>query len=84
MYLGTTFNYNGTFNKAKTKQVLQAKKSTFGLMSKVWQLKLAADTTIYDKRSSLPSGTFCRVFLMSQLLPSPELCGRIYGLTFLS
>ena len=29
VYLGTTFNYNGTFNKAKAKQVLQAKKSQF-------------------------------------------------------
>ena len=27
VYLGTTFNYNGTFNKAKSKQFHQAKKS---------------------------------------------------------
>ena len=46
VYLGTTFNYNGTFNKAKAKQVLQAKKATFGLMSKVRQLNLAADTFV--------------------------------------
>ena len=46
VYLGTTFNYNGTFNKAKAKQVLQAKKATFGLMSKVRQLNLAVDTFV--------------------------------------
>ena len=43
VYLGTTFNYNGTFNKAKNKQVLQAKKATFSLLSKVRQLNLAVD-----------------------------------------
>ena len=32
VYLGTTFNYNGTFNKAKAKQALQAKKAVFILI----------------------------------------------------
>ena len=33
-YLGTTFNYNGKFNKAKAKQCVQAKKATFLLLRK--------------------------------------------------
>ena len=44
VYLGTTFNYNGTFHKAKAKQVLQAKKANFSLITKVRQLNLSADT----------------------------------------
>ena len=43
VYLGTTFNYNGKFDKAKKKQVLQAKKATFSLLIKVRQLTLAVD-----------------------------------------
>ena len=31
-YLGTAFNYNGRFNKAKAKQVAQAKRALFGLI----------------------------------------------------
>ena len=43
VYLGTTFNYNCKFDKAKKKQVLQAKKATFSLLTKVRQLTLAVD-----------------------------------------
>ena len=43
VYLGTKFNYNGLFNKAKAKQVLQAKKAYYSLLSKAKQLDLAAD-----------------------------------------
>ena len=46
VYLGTTFNYNGTFNKAKAKQALQAKKATFSLITKIKQLNLTFETSI--------------------------------------
>ena len=46
VYLGTTFNYNGTFNKAKAKQVLQAKKANFSLLAKVREHNLAIDVFI--------------------------------------
>ena len=46
VYLGTTFNYNGTFNKAKSKQVLQAKMATFSLMTKIKQLNLTLETSV--------------------------------------
>ena len=43
VYLGTTFNFKGTFNKAKNKQVLQAQKAYYSLLSKVRNLNLAVD-----------------------------------------
>ena len=43
VYLGTTFNYNGKFNKAKAKQVLQAKKATYSLLSEVRKSNLSVD-----------------------------------------
>ena len=46
VYLGTTFNYNGTFNKAKSKQALQAKKATFSLITKIKQLNLTFETSV--------------------------------------
>ena len=46
VYLGTTFNYNGTFNKAKAKQALQAKKATFSLITKIKQLNLTFETSV--------------------------------------
>ena len=46
VYLGTTFNYNGTFNKAKAKQALQAKKDTFSIITKIKQLNLTFETSI--------------------------------------
>ena len=38
VYLGTTFNYNGKFNKAKAKQVLQAIKANFSLQANTREL----------------------------------------------
>ena len=51
VYLGTTFNYNGQFHKAKNKQMIQAKKSTFSLLSKIIKLNLPVDISLdlYDK-----------------------------------
>ena len=46
VYLGTTFNYNGTFHKAKTKQSTQAMKATFSLITKIKQLNLSIETSI--------------------------------------
>ena len=46
IYLGTKFNYNGKFQIAMAKQVLQAKKAKFGLLAKVRQLNLSVDTFI--------------------------------------
>ena len=51
VYLGTTFNYNGKFNKAKSKQVLQARKANYSLLSKVRRLDLATDvfTELFER-----------------------------------
>ena len=46
VYLGTTFNYNGTFSKAKSKQTLQAKKATYSLFTRINQLNLTFETSI--------------------------------------
>ena len=46
VYLGTTFNYNGNFKKAKSKQVLQAKKATFSLITRIKQLNLTFEVSI--------------------------------------
>ena len=46
IYLGTKFNFNGTFQLAMAKQVLQAKKAKFGLLSKVRELTLSVETFI--------------------------------------
>ena len=46
VYLGTTFNYNGTFHKAKAKQALQAKKATFSLIRRTKQLNLTFEVSI--------------------------------------
>ena len=46
VYLGTTFNYNGTFHKAKTKQATQAMKATFSLITKIKQLNLSIETSV--------------------------------------
>ena len=43
VYLGTTFNYNGSFSKAMNKQVVQARKATFVLMKKNQCLQLSID-----------------------------------------
>ena len=44
IYLGTTFNYNGTFKKAQRKQITQARKAVFVLMKKIEALQLPLDT----------------------------------------
>ena len=51
VYLGTTFRYNGNFDKAIEKQVLQAKKATFSLITKTNQLNLSLEvfSELYDK-----------------------------------
>ena len=51
VYLGTTFNYNGTFNKAKAKQVQQAKKANFSLVAKVREHNFAVDvfTELFER-----------------------------------
>ena len=43
VYLGTTFNFNGKFNKAMARQVLRGKKATFSLVDKVKRLNLPID-----------------------------------------
>ena len=45
VYLGCTFNYNGKYNKAFTKQVNQAKRAMFSLLSKSMNLNLPTDIT---------------------------------------
>ena len=42
-YLGTSFNYNGTFNRAMAKQVTQAKRALYGLIPKFRKLNLPID-----------------------------------------
>ena len=51
VYLGTTFNYNGSFYKAKDKQIAQAKRATFGLLDKIIKFNLPLDVCIdlYEK-----------------------------------
>ena len=43
VYLGTTFNYNGSFTKAIKKQVSQAQKAMFSLLTKARRLLLPID-----------------------------------------
>ncbi len=43
VYLGTTFNYNGLFNKAINKQVNQARRAMFNLVTKSRKLCLPVD-----------------------------------------
>ena len=46
VYLGTKFNSNGKFEKAKAKQALQAKKASFSLISRTRQLNLTFEVSI--------------------------------------
>ena len=46
VYLGTTFNFNGKFHKARAKQVLQAKKSYYSMLTKVKKHNLDVDVFI--------------------------------------
>ena len=43
IYLGSKFNYNGKFNKAIAKQVMQAKRAMFDLLTKSRRLSLPID-----------------------------------------
>ena len=43
VYLGTTFKYNGSFNKAMSKQVTQARRAMFNLIQKARKLSLPID-----------------------------------------
>ena len=44
--LGIKFNYNGSFNKAISKQVLQGKKAFYALLDKVYKLCLPVDISL--------------------------------------
>ena len=43
VYLGTTFNYNNKFRKAQTKQLNQARRAMYSLLSKTYHLHLPID-----------------------------------------
>jgi hypothetical protein len=43
VYLGTTFNYNGSFTNAIDKQIQQAKRAMYSLLAKARRLKLPID-----------------------------------------
>ena len=43
VYLGTTFNYNGLFNKAICKQIIQARQAMYNLIAKAKKLYLPVD-----------------------------------------
>ena len=51
VYLGVTFNYNGSFTKAITKQIEQARKAMYSLITKSRRLELPVDlqVEIFDK-----------------------------------
>ena len=51
VYLGVTFNYNGNFKKAISKQVSQAKRAMFSVVAKVKKLNLPVDIAcdLFDK-----------------------------------
>ena len=51
VYLGTKFNYNGSFNKAIAKQVNQAKRALYSLKTKALKLNLPVDIQceLFDK-----------------------------------
>ena len=44
IYLGVRFNYNGSFKKAISKQVTQARKALYSMLVKAKRLKLSVDT----------------------------------------
>ena len=46
VYLGTTFNYNNKFRKAQVKQINQARRAMYSLLSKTYQLHLPMDILI--------------------------------------
>ena len=46
VYLGTAFNYNGTFHKARAKQARQARKASYSLITRIKQLNLTVEVSI--------------------------------------
>ena len=44
VYLGVKFNYNGSFKKAISKQVTQARKALYSMLVKAKKLQLSVDT----------------------------------------
>ena len=44
IYLGIRFNYNGSFKKAISKQVIQARKALYSMLVKAKRLQLSVDT----------------------------------------
>ena len=46
VYLGVTFNYDGSFKKAIDKQIIQARKAMFALLSKTRALRLPFDIVV--------------------------------------
>ena len=68
-YLGVTFNYNNTFSKSIEKQISQAKKAMFSLITKSRRLQIPIDITLdlFDKLV-LPILTYeCEVWSHSNL-----------------
>ena len=59
VYLGVTFNYNGTFTKAMEKQINQARKAMFIVLEKALILNLPFDVIceLYEK-CVIPGGRF--------------------------
>ncbi len=47
IYLGTTFNYNGKYKKAITKQVAQAKRAMYSMVGKARKLGLPVDIQLH-------------------------------------
>ena len=47
VYLGVSFNYNGRFAKAISKQVSQARRALFSLLSKAVKLRLPVDIVVH-------------------------------------
>ena len=43
VYLGVQFNYNGTFKKAISRQVTQARKALYSMLTKAQKMQLSAD-----------------------------------------
>ena len=51
VYLGVKFNYNGSFQKAISKQVSQVRKALFAMLTKAKKLRLSIDVQceLYDQ-----------------------------------
>ena len=62
VYLGVKFHYNGSFKKAISKQVTQARKALFGMLSKARSLVLPIDIQceLFDKTVLPVSRTLSR------------------------